>query len=436
MIKTPISLQDLRKNLYIKAKTEPTWRFWGLYTHVCKMETLQEAYEMAKKNDGAPGIDGVTFEAIEENGAEGFLAQIREELITSTYQPMPVRKKEIPKDGGTRVRVLSIPSIRDRVVQGALKLILEPIFEADFQSGSYGYRPKRTAHEAINRVAQGIVEAKTKIIDLDLRAFFDNVQHSILLDKVAKRVRDDQVMRLLKMILKATGKKGVPQGGVISPVLSNLYLNEIDRMLERAIKTTRFKQYTAVQYARFADDLVILVDAYRRHEWLLAAVTQRLREELGKLRVEINEEKSRIVDLRKSERFGFLGFEFRLVRSWKGTWRPQYTPKLKKRTALLTKLREIFQRKASQPVGEVIEQINPILRGWVNYFAVGHSSRCFAFVKNWVEKKIRRHLMRARNRKGFGWKRWTREWLYQVLGLFNDYRVQYYEPSLKVAPAR
>ncbi len=175
--KSAQSLQDLRKNLYIKAKAEPTWRFWGLYVHVCKRETLREAYEMAKKNNGAPGIDGVTFEAIEEGGAESFLEQIRDELITNTYQPMPVRKKEIPKDGGTKVRVLSIPSIRDRVVQGALKLILEPIFEADFQPGSYGYRPKRTAHEAINRVAQGIVETKTKIIDLDLRAFLDSSSH-------------------------------------------------------------------------------------------------------------------------------------------------------------------------------------------------------------------------------------------------------------------
>jgi RNA-directed DNA polymerase len=436
MIKAPISLQDLRRNLYIKAKAEPNWRFWGLYVHVCKMETLREAYQMAKQNDGAPGIDGVTFEAIEEGGVESFLEQIRSELITQTYRPMRVRKKEIPKDGGTKVRVLSIPSIRDRVVQGALKLILEPIFEADFQPGSYGYRPKRTAHEAINRVARGIVETKTKIIDLDLRAFFDNVQHSLLLEKVAKRVQDDQVMRLLKMILKATGNKGVPQGGVISPVLSNLYLNEVDRMLERAIKVTRFQKYTNIQYARFADDLVILVDSHARHDWLLKAVTKRLREELGKLKVEINEEKSRIVDLRKGESFGFLGFAFRLVRSRKGRWRPQYTPKLKKRTALLEKLREIFRGNASQPVSRVIELINPILRGWVNYFAVGHSTRCFAFIQDWVEKKIRRHLMRARKCKGFGWKRWNKKWLYQALGLYDGYRVRRYEPLPKAAPAR
>ena len=188
MTTTPGSLQDLRKSLYIKAKAEPTWRFWGLYVHVCKEEPLLEAYAMAKKNEGAPGIDGVTFEAIEAGGVESFLQQIRDELVTNTYQPMRVRKKEIPKEGGTKVRILSIPSIRDRVVQGALKLILEPIFEADFQSGSYGYRPKRTAHEAVRRVAEAIVEEKTCIIDLDLRAYFDSVQHYLLLSKVAKRI--------------------------------------------------------------------------------------------------------------------------------------------------------------------------------------------------------------------------------------------------------
>jgi RNA-directed DNA polymerase len=231
-------------------------------------------------------------------------------------------------------------------------------------------------------------------------------------------------MGLLKMILKATGKKGVPQGGVISPVLSNLYLTEVDRMLEKAIATTRYGQYTYVQYARFADDLVILIDSHPRHDWLVTAVERRLREELAKLRVEINEEKSRMVDLSKGEKFSFLGFEFRRILSRNQKWRPHFAPKLKKRTALFAKLREIFRRYASQPVGRVIELINPILRGWVNYFAVGHSSRCFSMIKDWVEKKIRRHLMRARQRKGFGWKRWSNNWLYETLGLFNDYRVK------------
>jgi RNA-directed DNA polymerase len=434
MTKAPISLQDLRRSLYVKAKAESTWRFWGLYVHVCKMETLCEAYQMAKSNDGAPGIDGVTFAAIEESGVDSFLRQIRDELVTNTYRPMRARKKEIPKGGG-KVRVLSIPAIRDRVVQGALKLILEPIFEADFQPGSYGYRPKRTAHQAVNRVAQAIVESKTRIIDIDLRAYFDNVQHYLLLEKVARRVQDDAVMHLLKMMLEATGKKGVPQGGVISPLLSNVYLTEVDRMLEKAIETTRNGKYTYVQYARFADDLVILIDSHPRHDWLVKAVNKRLREELAKLRVEINEEKSRLADLAKGDSFGFLGFEFRRILSRKGIWRPHYTPKLKKRTALLGKLRDMFQRYASQPVGRVIELINPILRGWVNYFAVGHSSRCFSFVKDWVEKKIRRHLMRARKRKGFGWQRWSRRWLYDELGLYNHYRVRRPESVLKANPA-
>jgi len=399
------------------------------------METLREAYQMAKSNDGAPGIDGVTFEAIEESGAESFLTQIRAELVTTTYRPMRVRKKEIPKDGG-KVRVLSIPAIRDRVVQGALKLILEPIFEADFQSGSYGYRPNRTAHAAVDRVAKAIVEEKTRIIDLDLKAYFDSVQHYLLLEKVAKRVQDGDVLHLLKMILKATGKKGVPQGGVISPVLSNVYLNEVDRMLEKAIETTRSGRFTRIQYARFADDLVILIDAHRRNDWLVRGVERRLREELAKLRVEINEDKSRMVDLKKEGSFTFLGFEYRRILSHTGKWRPNVAPKLKKRTALLGKLREIFRSQVSQPVGAVIETINPILRGWVNYFRVGNSSECFAVIKAWVEKKVRRHMMRARNRRGYGWNRWSRKWLYGQLGLYSDYQVRYVKPGPKVAPAR
>jgi RNA-directed DNA polymerase len=427
MIKAPSTLQDLRRRIYVKAKPEPSWRFWGLYVHVGKVETLRAAYAAAKANDGAPGSDGVTFARIEAEGLEAFLTQLVDELVTRRYRPLRNRRQEIPKDGG-KVRVLSIPAIRDRVVQGALKLILEPIFEADFQPGSYGYRFKRSAHAAVHHVAQALTLHKTRVIDIDLRAYFDNVRHDVLLSKVAARVDDRDVMRLLKLILTASGAKGVPQGGVISPLLSNLYLNEVDRMLERAREVTRNGKYTAREYARFADDLVILVDAYRRHDWLVEAVQRRLREELAILHVEVNDEKSRVVDLAKGESFGFLGFDFRCVRSLRGTQRPQYTPKLKKRTALLRELRTIFRHFRSQPVHRVIAEINPILRGWVQYFAVGHSNRCFSFVREWVERKVRRHLRRNQQRGGYGWRRWRRAWLYGTLGLFRAYRVRYTGP--------
>lgn len=313
MTKTPISLQDLRRRIYAKAKAEPSWRFWGLYVHVCKTETLSAAYALAKVNDGAPGVDGVTFEAVESAGPTDFLAQLREELVTGTYRPAGLRRVEIPKADG-KVRTLSIPTIRDRVIQGALKLILEPIFEADFQPGSFGYRPRRSAHEAVERVREAIVRGKTRVVDMDLRAYFDNVRHHLLMQKMAKRVDDDAVLALVKQVLQTTGKRGVPQGGVLSPLLSNIYLNEVDRMLERAQEVTRTPWGTALEYARFADDLVVLVHEHPRHAWLFGAVQTRLREEFAHLQVEVNEDKSKVVDLARGECFSFLGFDLRRVR--------------------------------------------------------------------------------------------------------------------------
>src|SRR6266849_3089483 len=422
MIKAPSNLQDLRRRLYVKAKAEPTWRFWGLYVHVCKRETLWEAYQLAKENDGAPGIDGVTFQAIEAEGLERFLDQLREELVQRRYRPQRPRKVGIPKEGG-KVRQLSIPSSRDRVAQGALKLILEPMFDADFQPGSYGYRPKKSAQAAVQRVSDAILQGKTYVIDLDLRSYFDTVRHHIVLEKVARRVCDDAVLWLLRVMLKASGRQGVPQGGVISPLLSNVYLNEVDTMLERAKEVTRVERWTYVEYARFADDLVVLVDGHPRQRRLCAAVERRLREELATLQVEVREKTRRRVDLTQGERFGFLGFDFRRVRTRRDRWMPLRTPRVKKRTALLRTLKQIFRSHRSRPLSEVIAKINPILRGWVQYFAVGHSSRCFSYIRDWVEKKIRHHLARASQRHGFGWKRWSSAWLYGTLGLFHAYRV-------------
>lgn len=320
---------------------------------------------------------------------------------------------------------LTVPTIKDRVVQGALKLILEPIFEADFKSGSFGYRPKKTAHQAVQRVAKALTSRKTRVIDLDLSSYFDTIRHDHLLKRVAERVDDRDIMRLLKLMLKSGGKRGVPQGSVLSPLLSNIYLNGVDQMLERAMTVTSKGRYTHVDYARFADDLVVLVDYHARWDWLYDAVFRRLREEFDQLGVRINVEKTRLVDLAKGESFDFLGFNFRTALTSTGKVGTLMQPRRTARPALLAKLKPLFKRLISYPTSWVVRVINPILRGWVNYYRVGNANRCFKYVRWWVEHKVRRHLMRSRLRSGFGWKRWSSRFIYGSLGLFDDYAIRY-----------
>lgn len=307
MTKALITLQELRRRIYVCSKANKQHRFWGLYVHVCKMEVLLEAYKSSKSNNGAAGIDGMTFEMIEADGVDKFLSDIQISLENRTYRPMRNRIKEIPKADSKSVRTLGIPTIRDRVVQGALKLIIEPVFEADFQEGSFGYRPKRKQHDAVRRVETAILEQKTRVIDLDLKAYFDTVKHHILLQQIAKRISDAEVLRLIKMMLGASGKEGVPQGGVISTLFANIYLNEVDKMLEKAIETTRKGKYTHVSYARYADDMVILVQGFASYEWLYKGIIKRLKEELNKLELVINEAKTKLIDLAAGESFMFLG---------------------------------------------------------------------------------------------------------------------------------
>src|SRR4030042_1152822 len=297
MIKASIRRQELRRKIYSKAKADRQWRFWGLYGHITKPEVLQEAYRLAKANKGAPGIDGSSFDDVEQEGLEGFLEGIRQELLEQTYRPRPNRRVEIPKGNG-KTRLLGIPTIKDRVVQGAVKLILEPIFEADFKGCSYGYRPRRSAHQALDRVTVGILRGLTRGVDVDLSGYFDNIRHHLLLKTVARRVRDGEVMHLLKLILKANGKKGVPQGGIISPLLSNLYLNDVDEMMERAREVTRRKGYENMSFIRSADDMVILVHGHPNEDLLLNTAQRRLKEELDKLQVQMNREKTKVVNLR------------------------------------------------------------------------------------------------------------------------------------------
>lgn len=427
MIKTPISLQDLRRKIYVKAKAESQWRFWGLYTHICKIEVLQEAYRLAKRNNGAPGIDGVTFAEVEASGVDLFLAELQQQLQKQTYKPLRGKRVKILKADGKSFRELNIPSIGDRVVQGAVKLILEPIFEADFQEGSYGYRPKRQAAEAIACVSKAIITRKTRILDLDISKFFDNVRHDVLLQKIAMRVQDKDVLRLVRLILKATSKRGLSQGGPLSPLASNIYLNSIDKMLEKAKLVTQGKGHNNLEYVRWADDMVIMIDYFKRHTWLMTAVTKRLKEELGKLGLEMNENKTKIINFSDPKQsFKFMGFDFRACKTRKGGVGAITTPTKQARNKLQSKIKETFRTNRGKSVQEVVKIINPILRGWVNYFRIGNSADCFAAIKDWVEKKARRHIYRAKQQKGFGWKRWSKEQIYQYTQLYNDYGIRYY----------
>jgi RNA-directed DNA polymerase len=427
MRKTSISLQELRRRIYFKSKQEKSHRFWGLYVHVCKYETLEESYLSAKRNNGSAGVDGVTFEEIEETGVEKYLHSIMKELLEGSYVPQRNRKHLIPKSNG-KYRELGIPTIRDRVVQGALKLILEAIFEADFCDGSYGYRPKRTAHDAVNRLSKAIISGKRKIIDLDLSNYFNTVKHDILLEKISKRIQDDKIMYLIKMILKASGKEGVPQGGVISPLFANLYLNEVDKMLEKAKEVTKQKgKYTEIEYVRFADDIAIAISSHSSMSWLLEKVIKRLKEELSKLKVEINKEKSKVVNMEKGKSIDFLGFTIRRIKNRNGKYGILTTPKASKRKDLIMKIKEIV--KSHRKYGILIlliNELNTVLRGWVNYFRIGNSNKCFSYIRNYVEKKIRRFLMKQRGKKGYGWKIWSNDWIYNDLGLYNDYAIKYY----------
>jgi RNA-directed DNA polymerase len=425
MIKAPIGLQELRRRIYRKAKSEETHRFWGLFVHIAKAETLEEAYRIAKRNAGAPGLDGQTFEDIEAAGLALFLATVREDLLAGRYQPQPNRRVEIPKGNG-QVRLLQIPCIRDRVVQGALKLILEAIFEADFCPNSYGFRPERSPHRALAEVRRRVLRRMTTVIDVDLSHYFDTIRHSVLLDKIAKRVQDPQVMHLIKQIIKAGGNVGVAQGGPFSPLAANIYLNEVDWAFEAIRRKTAEGSYEAVNYHRFADDIAITVSGHHSKRGWAKRALQRLEEQLAPLGVMLNREKTQGVDTLKGEAFGYLGFDLRRVRKRQGEGDfILMTPKKKTRKAIQAKVREIIQTGGALSVKEIVERINAALAGWVNYFRVGNASRAFSEVRDYVEMKVRTLLTRRKRRRkrSVGWRRWSNESLYDVLGLLWDWKV-------------
>jgi len=426
MTKAPINLQELRRRIYRKAKSEKTHRFWGLFVHITKTETLEEAYRIAKRNGGAPGIDGQSFQDIESVGRAAFLAAVREDLVTGRYKPKPNRRVEIPKGNG-KVRTLQIPCIRDRVVQGALKLILEAVFEADFCPNSYGFRPKRSPHRALAEVRRSVMRRMSTVIDVDLSRYFDTIRHAVLLDKIAKRIQDPQVMHLVKQIIKVGGKVGVPQGGPFSPLAANIYLNELDWFFDAIRRNTAEGDYEAVNYHRFADDIVITVSGHHTKRGWAERALQRLQEQIAPLGVELNTEKTRVVNTLKGEAFGFLGFDLRRVRKQSGDGHfILMTPKKKARKAVKAKVRDIIRHGGATPMPELVKRINATLAGWVNYFRVGNASRAFSEVRDYTEMKVRTLLTRRKRRRksSIGWRRWSNEYLYGVLGLFWDWKIR------------
>ena len=426
MTKAPSNLQEVRRRIYRKAKSDQTHRFWGLFVHITNMETLEEAYRVAKRNGGAPGIDGQRFEDIEGSGLLGFLETIRDDLATGRYKPQPNRRVDIPKGNG-KVRTLQIPCIRDRVVQRVLKLILEAIFEADFCPNSYGFRPQRSPHRALAEVRRSVLRRMSMVIDVDLSRYFDTIRHSVLLDKIAKRIQDPQVLHLVKQIIKVGGKVGVPQGGPLSPLAANIYLNEVDWFFDAIRRKTAQGPYEAVNYHRFADDIVITVSGHHTKRGWVERALQRLQEQLAPLGVELNKEKTKVVDTLEGEAFGFLGFDLRRVRKRKGDgYYLQMTPKKKARKAIKAKIRDLIRHGGATPVKMLVAQLNAVLAGWVQYFRVGNASRAFSEVRDYLEMKIRTLLTRRKRRRksSVGWRRWSNEYLYGVLGLYWDWTIR------------
>jgi len=283
-------------------------------------------------------------------------------------------------------------------------------------------------------VTKGILHGLTRVVDVDLSGYFDNIRHHILLEKIARRVQDDEIMHLIKLILKANGKKGVPQGGIISPLLSNLYLNEVDEMMERAREVTRRNGYYNLDFIRSADDMVILIHGHPKEDGLIQKVQKRLKEELDKLEVQMNMEKTKVVNLRKGDCFSFLGFDIRLNKNREGKTYVSKTPRKKKQQEIGKRVKSVLKANWNKPLKEVIQTVNSVIRGWVNYFRIGNSNSTFNKVRDYIERKVRKFVMRRKKLKGFGWKKWSREDIYEKWGLYNDYQIRYIRP--KATPSR
>jgi len=427
---TPSKIRELQIKLYRKAKSEPGYRFYMLYDKIYREDILAHAYARARANKGAPGVDGQTFERIESAGLEEWLTGIRQELRNKTYQPQPVRRVMIPKPGGGE-RPLGIPTIRDRVVQTAAKIVLEPIFEADLEPSAYGYRPKRSAQDAIRKVHKLVCEGYTDVVDADLSKYFDAIPHCELLQCVARRIVDRDVLRLIKMWLQApveerdeNGKRrlvggkdrhcGTPQGGVASPMLANLYMN---RLLKGWRKTKRGEQFDA-HIVNYADDFVILSrgNAAEALNWTRQVVTR--------MGVTLNEAKTSIKQARQ-ESFSFLGYTFGPQRYKKdGHWYVGASPSKKAVARIKEKVGELLVPSNTGTWEEVRDRLNQILRGWSAYFSYGTRAAAYGAVRNHVYECVRHFLRRRHQVRSRGTSRFSKEAVYGELGVLEVRRAQ------------
>ena len=414
---TPEKIQELRKKLCRKARQERQFRFYALYDKVYRPDIIEFACCLVKSGKGAPGINGITFEDREsmEGGETRYCKEIAGELAAKTCKPMPVKRGYIPKPDGSK-RPLGIPTIKDRIVQTAVKIIIEPIFEADFQDSSYGFRPKRDAHQAMNEVSLQLRYGNTQVIDADIAKYFDTIPHDTLLKTVARRIVDKNILRLIKMWLKAPnvekedGKrtykgndKGTPQGGVISPLLANIHLNTLDVAMKMEARLVRY-----------ADDFVVLCK-YNTHK-----VCLKITDVLKDPGLALNTEKTRMLDATE-ERFTFPGFTVEVKRNPKtGKRFPLIVPSKRAMNDIRKEIKDITCRKnLALPKEAVIAKLNEIVRGWANYYYYGNCTRDFTNLKGFLDERVRTYLRRKHGLKNRGYKSYPYKYLYENPGLFK-----------------
>ena len=431
MLTTPETIRTLQRKLYRKAKQEPAYRFYALYDKVYRADILSHAYRLVRTNQGSAGIDGITFEAIETGeGVSAFIGELAETLRSKTYHPDPVKRVMIPKSDGSQ-RPLGIPTIRDRVAQMAVKLVIEPIFEADFCATSYGFRPKKSAHDAVDDVANAMITGHTEIIDADLSKYFDTIPHANLMKVVAERICDGEILRIIQMWLKAPimemdkdgtkrnigggkgNRTGTPQGGVISPLLSNLYLHLLDRIWERH----NLEERLGARIVRYADDIVILCRRGKSDQAMTV-----LRQILERLQLTLNEAKTKIVNAHRGK-FDFLGFSIWMAESVKsGKLYPHVQPTKKAIQSIKNRITELTHRtRTIMPVEWLVNEVNATVRGWVGHFHYRNCSKTLTHVRRHVEERLRTHLRKrhkVRDRNA-GYVLFRDRTLYEKYGLYK-----------------